>query len=236
VQIVEVTDFGVRAAAIRLQRRHTPMRIVVYAMIHMAAPAFYAEVARRLGRADVIVVEGVGGGERRRSPLISALTLSYRVMRFNRRLRLVEQDIDYAAFGVPVVCPDVTADQFTTGWRRVPPAERVLMWCLLPVVIVVRLFGGTRMLWNLEMERNDLPSSMDEDIADRHPELTDVFGGLRDDRLLDALSRLYEERGNEEIEVAVVYGAAHVPAIVHGMLARHDFRPRSGDWLTVVDR
>ena len=50
-----------------------------------------------------------------------------------------------------------------------------------------------------------------------------------------ALCRLHEERGGESIEVAVVYGAAHVPAVVRGLLNRYRYRPRGAEWLTVVD-
>lgn len=144
MQIVEVTDFGVRSAVIRLRHRETPLQFVLYPMIHAAKPAFYAAVTNRLRRVDIVVAEGVGGGagRRKRSALASALTLSYTVLRFNRRAKLVEQNIDYAALGVPVVRPDVSAEEFAAGWQRVPLAHRLLMWCALPLVVVARLFGG----------------------------------------------------------------------------------------------
>ncbi len=98
-----------------------------------------------------------------------------------------------------------------------------------------RLFGGTRMIWSRSMEQNDLPSPTKEDAVDWSPELEAAFGGERDDRLLAVLSRLHEERTGEDIEVAVVCGAAHVPAIVRGLMDRYGYRPRSADWLTVAD-
>jgi hypothetical protein len=105
VQIIEATAFGVRAAAIRLRSRDTPMTFVIYPMIHMGSRKFYADVAARLKTADVIVAEGVGRGSKRRpSVLAAALTLSYSVMRFNRRLDVVEQDSPrrvYASSGTP---------------------------------------------------------------------------------------------------------------------------------------
>jgi hypothetical protein len=62
-----------------------------------------------------------------------------------------------------------------------------------------------------------------------------AFGGERDDRLLAALTRLHEQRCGEDIEVAVVYGAAHVPAVVRGLRDRYGYRPRSADWLTLAE-
>jgi hypothetical protein len=235
VHIIEVTEFGVRSAVIRLRRRETPLQFVLYPMLHMANPAFYAAVTARLKRADVVVVEGVGGGPRKRSVLLGALTLSYTVLRFNRRAGLVKQNIDYAALGVPVVCPDVSVAEFADGWRRVPLAHRLVMWCVLPFVVLARLFGGSRMIWSRSMELNDLPSEEDEDAADQLPEMEAAFGGDRDDRLLTTLCRLHEQRGGQAIEVAVVYGAAHVPAVAAALMDRYGYRPRSADWLTIAD-
>lgn len=235
VQIIEVTDLEVRSAVIRLRRRETPLQFVLYPMIHMAKPAFYTAVTARLKRADVVVAEGVGGGRRKHSVLAAALTLSYTVLRFNRRAKLVEQDIDYATLGVPVVRPDLSLEDFAASWRQVPLAHRLMMWCVLPFVVVARLFGGTRMIWSRSMEQNDLPAPEEEDLADWSPKLVAAFHGERDERLLAALCRLHEERSGENIEVAVVYGAAHMPAIVLGLMNRYGYRPRSADWLTVTD-
>ncbi|WP_436532498.1 hypothetical protein [Actinoplanes sp. HUAS TT8] len=234
MQIVEFTELGVRSAVIRLRRRGTSMQFVLYPMIHMAAPGFYTAVTRRLRKADVIVAEGVGPSARP-SVLSGALTLSYTILRFNRRAGLVKQDIDYGALGVPVIEPDVSGDEFARGWRRMPVVHRLLFWLVLPGVVLVRLFGGTRMVWSRAVEVNDLPSAKDEAVAERYPGFDDALLGDRDRRLLDALTRLHDERQNEKIEIAVVYGAGHVPAVVHGLVARHGYRPASADWLTVVD-
>jgi hypothetical protein len=213
------------------------LQFVMYPMMHMAEPRFYAAVTARLRNADVVVAEGVGSsGPSRRSTLVSALMLSYRVLRFNRRMTLVDQDINYAALTAEVVHPDVSVAEFQAGWRRVPLKQRLGVWCLLPAIIVVRLFGGARLAWSRWLEQNDLPSPEEEAMAEAMPELDAAFGGRRDDRLLDTLSQLHERRGTEPIEVAVVYGAGHVRAIVAGLTQRHGYRVRSADWLTVTDR
>ncbi|AEV84635.1 hypothetical protein ACWT_3612 [Actinoplanes sp. SE50] len=234
MQIIEFTDLGVRSAVIRLRRRGTPMQFVIYPMIHMAQPGFYAAVTRRLTKADVIVAEGVRGGSRP-SLLSGALTMSYSILRFNRRAGLVEEDIDYRALGRPVIEPDVTADEFAHGWRRIPVLHRMLFWLVLPAVLMVRMVGGTRMIWTREVEMDDLPSAQDEAVTDRYPGFDEAMLGDRDQRLLDALSRLHDERHDQEIEIAVVDGAGHVPAVVHGLAARHGYRPASAGWLTVAD-
>lgn len=233
MQIIEVTGLGVRSAVIRMRRRGTALQFVIYPMIHMARPEFYRDVATRLRRADVVVVEGVRAG--RPSPLMSALTLSYRVLRFNGRMRLVEQDIDYSALGVPVIHPDVSSDEFNADWGRIPLRHRLLMYLALPVIIVGRLFGGAEAIWNKAIAQDDLATPEEEALADRLPELNAAFAGRRDKRLLGALYQLHAERGTESIEVAVVYGASHVPAIVSGLRDEYEYKPRSAEWLTVAD-
>jgi hypothetical protein len=72
-------------------------------------------------------------------------------------------------------------------------------------------------------------------MAESSPELQAAFGGERDDRLLTVLCRLHEESCDEDIEVAVVFGAGHMPAVVWSLMDRYGYRPRSADWLTVAD-
>ncbi|MEU4678315.1 hypothetical protein [Micromonospora sp. NPDC023737] len=49
------------------------------------------------------------------------------------------------------------------------------------------------------------------------------------------LAALVRTRAAEPIGVAIVYGAGHAPAILRGLSDRHGYRPRTGEWLTVLD-
>lgn len=232
MQIIEHSLMGTRSAVLRLRRRGTPLEFVLFPMLHVASPQFYADVAERLRRCDLLVVEGVRG----RSVLGWAITLSYRVIPANRRSGLVVDNIPYGSLGVELINPDVTMAEFASGWRAMPLRYRMMMWSAIPVVAVVQFFGGTRWLLSPEVELNDLPSAKDEMFSDdefaEHFERT--FRGDRDERLLATLSELIRTRSSERIDVAVVYGAGHVPAIVRGLADRHGYRPRTGDWLTVL--
>lgn len=53
----------------------------------------------------------------------------------------------------------------------------------------------------------------------------DVVLDQRDDLLLETLSRLHLRYGAEPISVAVVYGAAHMRAVVRKMRKRFGYRP-----------
>jgi tetratricopeptide (TPR) repeat protein len=235
VQIIEVTEFGVRSAVTRLRRDESPLEFVLYPMIHIGAAAFYADVTSRLRTADVIVAEGVRRGTvRRPSPLLSALTLTYRIVRFNRRVKLVVQDIDYESHGAPVVRPDDTGVESGGVWRRIRPRELALICFWLPIVILGRLVGSATTIWTRAVETNDLPSPEDEAVEEATPDLMRVILTDRDELLLAALRRIHDERAHERIEVAVVYGAGHMPAVVQG-LGDWGYLPDEAEWLTVVD-
>lgn len=228
MQIVEHSVIGTRSAVLRLRRPGTELQFVVFPMFHVASPQFYAEVSERLRRCDLLVVEGVSG----RSALVSAITSTYRIIPVNKRTGLVADNIAYGSLGVPVIRPDLTAGEFARSWRRLPLRTRLIMWLAMPIVAVLQLFGGRQRLLGPEVELDDLPTDLDD--HELAGQLDGVFGGAREERLLAALSEIHQERGAERIDVAVVYGAAHTAAIVHGLLRRHGYRPRSGEWLTVV--
>ncbi|MET7833836.1 hypothetical protein ABZS44_13580 [Micromonospora sediminicola] len=234
MQIIEHSVIGTRSAVLRLRRPGSQLQFLVFPMLHVASPGFYAAVTQRLRGCDLLVVEGIGG----RSALGSALTLTYRAMPANRRSGLVTDPIPYASLGVEVLNPDVTAAEFAQGWRAMPLRYRLQMWLMIPVVTVIQFFGGTRRLLSPEIEMSDLPSPTDERYADH--EFTEhaerAFGGARDERLLAALSELIRSRSEERIDVAIVYGAGHVPAIVRGLFELHGYRPRAAEWLTVLER
>jgi hypothetical protein len=81
MQIIEHSIVGTRSAVLRLKRPDTELQFLVFPMIHVASPQFFAAVAERLRRCDLLVVEGVAG----RSSLTWAITLTYRVMPANKR-------------------------------------------------------------------------------------------------------------------------------------------------------
>lgn len=227
MQIIDTGAFGTRSAVLRLRRRGSELTFVVFPMLHVAAPEFYAEVQRRLGDCAVVVAEGVSG----RSVRTWALTLSYRVIPANRRTGLVLQRIDYAALGVPVIRPDVSSAEFGRSWRALPLWFRLLVWCTLPVAMGVQLLGGRKCLLapHVVVNDDDVPES---EMAER---FEDVFKGARDDRLFAALAELHHTRSHERIDVGVIYGAGHVPDLVHRLLATLGYRVRTADWITVVD-
>lgn len=227
MQIVDTGVLGTRSAVLRLQRKGAALNFLVFPMIHVASPRFYADVTTRLRECDLLVVEGVSG----RSVLSLALTATYRVIPKNRRSGVVVDNIRYRELGVPLINPDVSVDELATDWRTLPLRLRLMVWCLLPVVIVGQLFGGRRRLLapSVVVNDDDLPE------YDAEEQFLSVLTDERDRRLIAALCELHATHSGERIDVAVVYGAGHVGAVVHALAATLDYRPRSAEWLTVLE-
>jgi hypothetical protein len=235
MQIIEVSCVGVRSAVITLERPHTPLRFVLFPMIHIGRREFYQAVSERVARCAVVVAEGKPEGRRRRS----LPGMAYRLLRRHRRTRLVYQPSGEEALGIPVVRPDMSTAEIHRHLRRLPVLTYALayltLWVLLPWFLLYLLFFGAERFLVSHLALDDDTPYTDPSPGERMEAIDRVIMDDRDALLLDALSKIYEERSAEGVDIAVVYGAAHMPAVVHGMLRRYGYRPRGAEWLTVFD-
>jgi hypothetical protein len=145
------------------------------------------------------------------------------------------QKIDYASLGVPVIRPDLTGAQFRAGWRSVPWLQRTAAWCLVPPFALAFALLGTRRTLSRYLDSGDLPTHLDAAARETMPELTGLIVDRRDAVLVDCLVSLCQEHQGERLDVAVVYGAGHMPTVTRELLSRFGYRPRTAEWLTVFD-
>ncbi|MET8629068.1 hypothetical protein ABZW30_35945 [Kitasatospora sp. NPDC004669] len=226
---VEVTGYAVRSAVITLRRRGTPMTFVLFPMVHVGTPAFYAEVRRRLDSCDMVVAEGVTG----RSRQAGMLTMAYRFAPRRARSGLVLQnDVPLPTEGIPVVEPDMAAAELMRGIHRSLNWQYPSLLLLAPLLGLWFALRGPAAFLDEDLVVEDFPTSRRAE-ARANSELRHALLDERDARLVDALSQIHDERHHEPIRVAVVYGAAHMPAVVRGLLSRYEYRPRDSEWLTV---
>ncbi len=222
---------GVRSAVITLKAPGRPQRIVLFPMVHLGAPGFYADVTARLGQCAVVVAEGIREG----SLITRALTISYRLPGRRPGLGVVQQRIDYASLEAQLITPDMTGRQLRAGWRAVPLLQRATLVVLAPLVGAVFWLLGTKRVMARFAAAEDLPDAVDLMMRDATRELTELLLDRRDALLAAALDEVLAARQDEAIEIAVVYGAAHMRALTRYLAARHGFRPRSAEWLTAFD-
>jgi hypothetical protein len=134
-----------------------------------------------------------------------------------------------------LVTPDVSAADVKVEWRKMKWWLRAALWPMLLGLTAFRLVTPRDRLLRqiIGEELNDLPSDLDEALAD-HPLMT-ALTAERDRRLLQALGTLHEEKSQDNLTIAVVYGAQHVPIVVE-YLRKRGYFVRSADWLTVISR
>ena len=232
MQFIEVTGLaGVRSAVIRFTRSGTGLTFVLFPMVHLGEAAFYREVAVRLRRdCDLVVAEGVGEG----SPGADALVASYQRLDGHERLGLVVQDIDFAALGLPVVCPDMSGAQFQEGFRRLPLKERAMVATVVPAMTAGMRLLGTRRWLARHLAVEDLVSDSEQAVADFWPGLDDLVLRRRDRLLAKALTdfdRAYAGRTGP-FTIAVVYGAGHMRAASE-TLSGLGYHAADAEWTTV---
>ncbi|MDH3919917.1 MAG: hypothetical protein OEU25_17285, partial [Rhodospirillales bacterium] len=139
MQIIESTAFGVRSAILRLDANGGAPSFILFPMIHVAAPDFYAEISRRLNDCDLVLCEGV------KSPTASLLTLSYRFYAESPRLRLVSQKamkLDHLKGRL--IHADVTGDAFERRWRDLKTWVRFVLPLAAPLYGLYLRHFGTR--------------------------------------------------------------------------------------------
>ncbi|RZS41363.1 hypothetical protein EV193_103686 [Herbihabitans rhizosphaerae] len=228
MDIIDVGPMGLRTSVVTLRRAGTPLVFTLYPMIHLAAREFYDAVSHKLAGHDLVVAEGIRGSDRRGRMITSA----YRYAAGNDRLGLVVQPKSMVEVGVPLIWADMTSTEFGKHWQDIPLTHRILASTAAPVFGLYLRWFGTRGAIAGYLELND-------DIIDHRrtwdPELPmdKLIEDKRDALLAEALDKIHTERAQEKIDVAVVYGAAHVRPVVTFLMARHGYKVRAGEHMTV---
>jgi len=136
---------------------------------------------------------------------------------------LVPQDIDYGALGVPIIFPDDYLAPEAEPDRRMPREERLGATVMTPFLALHMALTG-------DWLDNDAPEVHDHTEVGR-----DANDIKRDELLLGVMREIDGEFGTEDMEVAVVFGALHIPIVVRE-LAKLGYRVMPGtQWLTAID-
>ncbi|MFC9437261.1 hypothetical protein [Nocardia sp. NPDC057030] len=191
-------------------------------MIHIGQPQFYRAVADRLRECDLIVSEG----DDTPSSTGHAIVLALRMTLQRSARTLVHQDINHAALGVPVMWPEHSSRR--SRRRRLPVLSLLDLLLLTPFYVAVMALGGRDWLLRSRFEIYD-----NTEVRLRFMHKT--FLHDRDEDLVSALTEIHEERGDRREVVAIVYGAAHMPAVIEALNTRFGYRAVGAEWLTVFD-
>ncbi|WP_327000952.1 hypothetical protein OHA72_38285 [Dactylosporangium sp. NBC_01737] len=221
MQLTEMTDLGFRTSVTVFRRPAGGLRWVIVPTIHMGHADYYWAIWQRLRSCQAVIAEIWDGP----SSTGMAYANAMRLARQRAGRDLVPQDIDYGALGVPVIFPDDYLAPQADPERRMSRQERLTATVMTPILALhMALTGDGDWLGNAPLEihdHTDVPRDAD-DIR-------------RDELLLDVLREIDGEFDAEDMEVAVVFGALHMPAVVRE-LVRLGYRLTPGaQWLTAID-
>jgi hypothetical protein len=229
VQLVETSPFGLRSGRHRLTSPNSSVSVTLFPMVHVGEAEFFEKTYDDAFAHDVVLLEGI------KSPVGTHLTRTYRWIRPSR-LGLVIQP----KYPGPEACravlirADLSQEEFHAEWRKVSPWLRLYVYLLVPLMgLYFRWFASRESIGeHLSLEdyqsREETLSWNPGTVAFNHSLL-----GARDVRLVEHLREQIDLSGSTERCVAVVYGAAHMRAVL-AELGRRGFRSVDSEWRTII--
>ncbi len=231
MQFVETSVFGVRSARLTFASRTCPTRITLFPMVHVGEPEFYERTYEDALAHDVVFIEGV------RSPITTRITRAYRWLAGSRAMAglIVQPRFPKAQEPARVILADLSAEEFAKEWRAVPLWFRALIYLLAPCIGLRRRWFSTSRTLAKHMRCEDQPT-MAELLA-MTPEsgaLTQAILHARDERLLERMRAELDSGSQPPNTMAVIYGAAHMRAVVRELTAKRDFFVAGAEWRTIL--
>jgi hypothetical protein len=225
MQFIESSIVGLRSAITTFTHPVTPLRFVLFPMVHVGEQQFYDEVAARAQICQVIVAEGTP------SQFVPA-------QEWMAKQRWGGPFVDQVAalrlesLGVPVL------------WEVMPdhgpksPAEDLLSR-VTDVVGSAALGLARKFIDPRILDSVDQAEAYDEGAGNlaggwfgRHLEYN--VRTARDARLTSRIDEIHRDRAAEPLSAGVVFGAAHMPAVAAHLCGKLGYIAVSSEWLTVA--
>ncbi|GAA4960121.1 hypothetical protein [Actinoplanes utahensis] len=222
MQFTEMSVTGFRTSVTVFRRGAAGLRWVLIPTIHLGHADYYWAIWQRLRSCQAVIAETWDGPSS--TGLLYARALRLARQRAGRDL--VNQDIDYGSLGVPVIFPDAYLAPDAGPDRRMSDEERVSVAVLTPLMALhMALTGDGDWLGGTNLEVTD------STVYERDEETI-----KRDELLLGVIREIDGEFAGEDMEVAIVFGAAHMPIVVRELAGRMGYRVMPGArWLTAID-
>ncbi|MGO9485664.1 MAG: hypothetical protein ACLPX9_13915 [Rhodomicrobium sp.] len=232
MQIIETSSLGVRSAFFRLEGGPGEPSFGLFPMLHVGEQAFYDDVTWRLGKCDIILYEGV----KFTSWSSSLLASCYESLAKSPRLGLVTQKVmklDHLADRL--VHADVSGNEFASQWSKLDRGVRAAVAVTAPIARLYFQHFATRQSiaaylgLNLLKSREEILQGSDFEAMD------EVVLSWRDRHLIKVLEEHRQKHRGSPASIAVVFGAAHMRAVVRYLTSIHDprYRVAASEWMTV---
>jgi hypothetical protein len=221
MQLTEMSAMGFRTSVTVFRRSAGGLRWVVIPTIHMGHADYYWAIWRRLRSCQAVIAEIWDGPSSTGMIYANAMRLA----RQRASRDLVPQDIDYGALGVPIIFPDDHLAPEIDAERRMPRRDRLTAHLMTPILALHMALSGD----------GDWLRGCTLDIHDHTEVPRDASDIEREGLLLGVLRELDGAFAAEDMEVAVVFGALHMPTVVRELTGRLGYRVMSARWLTAID-
>lgn len=229
MQLIEVSEIGVRAAIVRLESAKANLVWLMLPMIHLGERSYYRQVEERMKACDLVLAEGID------SRIVDALTSSYRLAGTNAS-GVVAQSSQRPATGHMVVQPsDISGAEFDAEWRKMPVGLRLGLPLLAPLFGAWLRFVANPAQWQHMLQTDDLPSNDEVVLEGQFPELFHLLLHNRNAHLFHQIEEVQRNYADLHKVVGVAWGAKHIGAVVAYLIDRWGYVARSAEWVTVFD-
>jgi len=226
MQFLESSIIGLRSAVITLTSRVTPLRFILFPMVHVAEQQFYNEVAARARLCQLIVAEGV--------PAENVPAQSW--MARHHQGPLVDQvaALRLESLGVPVRWEAEPKTEPRPGTGR--SVSRTADIAGAATIGLIRKFINPLNIPSLDQAEayDESAENLTGSWFDRL--LEHNISTVRNARLMCVLDEIHRDRAAEPVKAGVVFGAGHMPAVVDHVCGQLGYVAASAEWLTVAHR
>jgi hypothetical protein len=139
-------------------------------------------------------------------------------------------------FREKILNADMEERIFDEDWSSLPIMLRAQLCIIVPVYVVYLFLFGTRETLAKNLALEDLPTSeeiLSED--ENFEQLDSLLVDERDQKLIEHIAKLDEERSEESQRVGIVYGAFHIRSTVAFLMQKLEYRVAKAEWVKVFD-
>lgn len=225
MQFIESSIVGLRSSVITLAHRTTPLKFILFPMVHVGEQQFYDDVAARARLCQFLVAEGVPAG----------LAPAQKWVAEQRWGHVVDQvaALRLESLGVPVRWEE------DPDYR--PKSVRERLVSQVTDVAAAAAIGLVRKF----IDPTTIPSVEQAEVYDESAEnlyssswfdrmLEYNLGTVRDAKLIQALDDVHRDRAAEPVTGGVVFGALHMPAVADHLCGQLGYVAIHAEWLTVA--
>lgn len=231
MQFIEKNSFNVRSAIYTLSNSKSPVKFIIFPMIHVGSKQYYDEIRFRLNKCDYIVFESV------KSVIIDYVTWSYKIIEKIKRFNLVTQKyLDIRPFNKKLIHGDISEKEFNESWFSIPILFKLKLLMTIPFYVIFLILFGTKEFITRRLQTEDLLSR--NDILNRDNESENYYKtivDIRDEKVIQKIDEFCSKHTANEVTVGIVYGAKHMRAITHFLLSSLGYRIKNSEWIIVFD-